>query len=164
MKNRILPLAVLLAAFAAGLRAAENDWPCFRGANHDDKSTDTGLLKEWPAGGPPKLWQFSDLGTGFSTVSVSGGTIYTSGDVDGQRTLFALDKDGKLKWKVTHDQAWKSNYPGSRSTPTVDGERVYLISGHGLIGCYDTKNGAKVWTRTMQELGGTTPNLDGVRP
>jgi outer membrane protein assembly factor BamB len=138
--------------------AAVIDWPCFRGANHDGKSTDTGLLKEWPAGGPKKLWQFSGLGTGFSTVSVSGGTLYTSGDVEGQLMLFALDMDGKLKWKITHDRAWEKSYPGSRSTPTVNNERVYLVSGHGLIGCYDAKSGAKVWTRTMQELGGSTPN------
>ncbi|MCX5682344.1 MAG: PQQ-like beta-propeller repeat protein, partial [Planctomycetota bacterium] len=154
---------MVLMASAAGLYAAEKavaegEWPCFRGPNHDDKSSDVGLLKEWPANGPAKLWQFSGLGKGFSTVSVCGGTIYTTGDVDDQMMLFALDMDGKPKWKVAHDKAWDHNYSGARSTPTVDGDRIYLVSGHGLIGCYSTSNGAKVWTRTMQELGGKTPN------
>ncbi len=138
--------------------AAEREWPCFRGSNHDDKSPDQGLLKEWPTNGPAKLWQFTGLGKGFSTVAVSGGAVYASGDVDGQMTLFALDMDGKLKWKVAHDRAWTQSYTGSRSMPTVEGDMLYLVSGHGLIGCYSTRNGTKVWTRTMQELGGKTPN------
>jgi outer membrane protein assembly factor BamB len=144
--------------FAAEKAAAEGEWPCFRGPNHDDKSPDQGLLKEWPTNGPAKLWQFSGLGKGFSTVAISGATVYASVDVDGQMTLFALDMDGKLKWKVAHDKAWTQSYTGSRSMPTVDGDMLYLVSGHGLIGCYSTRNGAKVWTRTMQELGGKTPN------
>lgn len=162
MRNWILIATAVLAIFCGGLHAAETaaqaDWPCFRGPKHDDKSSDKGLLKEWSADGPAKLWQFGGLGKGFSTVSVSGDTVYASGDVDGQMTLFALDMGGKLKWKIPHDRAWANNYPGARSTPTVDGDRVYLVSGYGLIGCYRTKNGDKVWTRTMQELGGKTPN------
>ncbi|MEI7731746.1 MAG: PQQ-binding-like beta-propeller repeat protein [Verrucomicrobiota bacterium] len=158
MHKFILTVAFAATILATGLCAAEGEWPSFRGPNHDDKSTDKGLLKEWPADGPAKLWQFSELGKGFSTVSVSGGTVYATGDVEGQLTLFALDAHGKLKWKIVHDKAWDQNYPGARSTPTVDGDVVYLVSGHGLIGCYRTNDGAKVWTRTMQELGGKTPN------
>lgn len=162
MRNPILNAALILMLSATALHAldaveAADDWPCFRGPNHDDKSADTGLLKAWPAGGPTKLWQFSGLGKGFSTVSIQGDTLYASGDVDGQMMLFALDLGGKLKWKIVHDKAWTHNYPGARSTPTVDGDRVYVTSGHGTIGCYLTKNGGKVWTRTMEELGGSKP-------
>ena len=119
--RRIAMLVAFLFVSLITLRAAEtsaiDDWPCFRGPNHNDKSTDKGLMKEWPTNGPVKLWQFNGLGKGFSTVSVSGGAIYTSGDLDGQMTLFALDMDGKLKWKVAHDRAWTRSYTGSRSTP-----------------------------------------------
>ena len=163
MLKLILKTALALMVPTIGLCAveksgAEGKWPCFRGPNHDDRSSDKGLLKSWPARGPAQLWQFSGLGKGFSTVSVSGDTVYTTGDVDGQLTLFALDMSGKLKWKTVHDNAWAQNYPGARSTPTVDGDRCYLVSGHGRIGCYKAKNGDKLWTRTMQELGGKTPN------
>ena len=158
MRAFILHGAFAATMLAAGLQAAENEWPCFRGPNHDDKSTDKGLLKDWPAGGPPKLWQFSELGQGFSTVAVSGGTVYATGDAAGQLTLFAFDMNGTLKWKIVHDKAWDHNYPGARSTPTVDGGVVYLVSGNGVIGGYRTQDGAQVWTRTMQELGGKSPN------
>ena len=99
MHKVILNAVMVLATLTVGF-AAENEWPCFRGPNHDDKSPDKGLLKEWPASGPAKLWQFSGLGKGFSTVSVSGDTVYITGDVDGQLTLFALDLNGRLKWKT----------------------------------------------------------------
>ncbi|HEX8916724.1 MAG TPA: PQQ-binding-like beta-propeller repeat protein [Humisphaera sp.] len=170
MRTRALMLlAVTLLAGTAGTAAAADgsapaaapvpgDWPCFRGPTHDDRSAETGLLRSWPAEGPPKLWQFAGLGKGFSTVSVAGGTIYTTGDVDGRMTLFAIARDGALKWKVPVDRAWDQNYAGARSTPTVDGDRLYVVSGHGLIGCYDAADGAKRWTRSMQELGGRTPN------
>jgi hypothetical protein len=84
--------------------------------------------------------------------------VYATGDVDDKLMLFAIGRDGTLKWKIAHDRAWDHNYPGARSTPTVDGHRIYLVSGHGLIGCYSTRDGVKIWTRTMQELGGKTPN------
>lgn len=163
MYKRALSVVLLLMVSTTGLLAADADagsadWPCFRGPNHDDKSPDKGLLKAWPAEGPPKLWQFSGLGKGFSTVSVAGATIYATGDLDEQMTLFAIAPDGTLKWKVVHDRAWTQSYPGARSTPTVDADRVYIVSGHGLIGCYSTRDGARLWTRTMQELGGDTPN------
>lgn len=163
MRTCAILVAIILWAGAAGVPAVEpnaegGNWPCFRGPNHDDKSPDKGLLKQWPPDGPPKLWEFTGLGKGWSSVAVSGGTIYATGDVDDRLTIFALNTDGKLKWKVVHDRSWAHNYPGARSTPTIDGERLYLASGHGLIGCYSTSDGAKLWTRTMEELGGKTPN------
>jgi outer membrane protein assembly factor BamB len=160
MQRLALAVAVcFLAAQAFGAAAqksaaTDGEWPCWRGPNHDGKPSETGLLKEWPAGGPAQLWQYSGLGKGFSSVAVSGGSVYTAGDADGKMTLFALGMDGKLKWKIPHDQAWTGNPGGSRSTPTVDGNVVYILSGHGLIGCYDARTGAKVWTRAMSELGG----------
>ena len=111
MNNMILQTAFAHMASTAGVLANENEWPCFRGPNHDDKSPDRGPLKEWPTDGPAKLWQFTGLGKGFSTVAVSGGAIYTSGDVDGQMTMFALDMGGKLKWKTVHDKSWTRRQP-----------------------------------------------------
>ncbi len=67
-----------LLGSACVARAAEGEWPWWRGPNRDGKSSETGLLKEWPAGGPKKLWQADDIGKGYSTVSVSGGLIKTA--------------------------------------------------------------------------------------
>ena len=157
----VLVAAPLLAAVrptkvaGAAPAAAEGEWPCFHGPNRDAKSPDKGLLKEWPAGGPPLLWKYDGIGKGFSTVSVSGGMIYTTGDVGDRFVVFAFDMDGKPKWKIDHDVAWtKSSNLGARSTPTIDGGNLYIESGNGVVGCYDAKTGAKKWTRPLSEFGG----------
>ena len=71
-----------LGLSTSSVTLADAEWPCWQGPNHDGKSSDTGLLKEWPDEGPKLLWQVNGIGNGFSTVSVSNGQIYTTGDVD----------------------------------------------------------------------------------
>jgi len=145
-------MAMLLAA--AGLSAQEPYWPCWRGPNHDGKSTETGLLKTWPEEGPPRLWRATGLGKGFSTVAVVGDAIYTAGDADSDLILVALDADGQPRWRQRVDRAWTDSPPGSRATPTVHGDRVYMLSGHGVLACFEAQQGRPVWSRDLRELGG----------
>lgn len=140
---------------ASRTAAAGADWPAFRGVYRDGKSPDTGLLKEWPEGGPPLLWKTDILGEGFSSVSVVGGTVYATGEADDVLTLFAFDEAGTLRWKTPHGPAWTESYPGARATPTVDGNRIYLLSGRGLLRCFDAQNGKPVWQRDAAEFGGS---------
>ena len=147
-------------------------WPYWRGPNRNGKSPDTGLLKQWPTDGPKKLWQADDIGKGYSTVTLSGGLIYTTGDVGarseqvgeggrrrarltgGRLMLFAFDMNGKLQWKQEIDAAWTRSVSGSRSTPTIDGDRLYLLSGNGVITCRDAKTGKEEWTKKTGDFGG----------
>jgi len=140
------------AVFSASSASAE--WPCFGGPNHDGKSPDRGLLKEWPPGGPKLLWQADGIGEGFSSVTVSGGTVYITGDRDDRLVLFAFDMQGKPRWQVPIDKAWTQNHNGSRSSATIDGGKLYLLSGHGLIGCYDARTGKPRWARKTSEFDG----------
>lgn len=140
-----------------GTAAQEADWPGWRGRLRDGKSPDTGLLKEWPAEGPELLWKVDGIGNGFSSVAVTGGLVYITGDLDGRLILFAIDLDGKPQWKTDVDAAWTQSHPGSRSTPMIDNGNLYLVSGNGLIGCYDAKTGRVIWTRQRQEFRGDTP-------
>jgi outer membrane protein assembly factor BamB len=145
-----------LSVGAAIAGAAKSDWPGWRGPNRDAKSLDTGLLKEWPAEGPKLLWQVNDIGVGFSSVAVTGGTVYISGDKAGKLLVTALDLDGKQLWQT--DNGGSCGGPdGSRSTPVIDSGKLYIINGAGLIGCYDAKTGEKKWTREMKEFGGGRP-------
>lgn len=139
---------------AATTTASAAEWPCFRGPNHDGKSPDKGLLKEWPADGPKLLWKIETIGKGFSSPTISGGAIYISGEEGGSLSLFALDMDGKQKWKVDAGGICK-NVPGARSSPTVDGANIYLLAGDGLFGCYDAKGGTRKWTHRATALGGS---------
>jgi len=137
---------------------AAGDWPTFRGPNRDGKSPDTGLLKEWPADGPPLLWKVDNIGKGFSGVAVAGDTVYITGDVGDRLVLFALGMDGAPKWQANHGSSWTKNHPGSRATPTIDGGNLYLLSGTGLLGCFDARSGRPKWQRQMAEFGGGVPN------
>ena len=151
MKRIVLSLYVLtlLTSLAA---AADSDWPGWRGPNRDGKSPDKNLLKQWPEEGPKLLWKVDNVGPGYASVAVSGGMVYTSGDSKKILVISAIDMDGNLKWQT---EAAPAGPPGSRSTPTVDGDRIYLLSGTGLIGCYDARNGEKIWSRTTKEFGGS---------
>ena len=156
---RELLCAVLVWMWAPIVPAAtvDSEWPGWLGPHRDGKSPDTGLLKEWPAGGPPLLWKVDGIGKGFSSVAVSGAMVYVTGDLDGKLMVSAFDLEGKPKWKIAHGQAWNQDPGGSRSTPAIDGGKLYLISGSGLIGCYDAKTGRRHWTKQMSTLGGGTP-------
>ena len=162
-------LAVLLGGQtvtqAEGAPAATG-WPQWRGPNRDGKSLDTGLLKAWPEGGPKQAWKADGLGSGYSTVVIGGGLIYTTGLVeltpDDKATsrlfLTAVDLNGKLKWSVDLCEAFIGSYRGARATPTYDNGNLYLQSGKGDLGCYDAKTGEVKWTRNNKEFGGKHSN------
>jgi outer membrane protein assembly factor BamB len=143
-----------ICVFSMGAVGQTDDWPCWRGPNRDGKSADTGLLKEWPEGGPPLLWRARGIGDGFSTVAVTGGLIYTTGDVEGKLMLFAFDMGGVPQWKAAVDKAWTRSHPGSRSTPTIDGDRLYVLSGNGLLACVNAKTGDANWSKPLSQYGG----------
>jgi len=135
-----------------------DEWLGWRGPHRDGKSHDRGLLKAWPDEGPELLWKVDGIGKGFSSVAVSGELIYITGDIDDRLVLFAFDLDGKPQWKTDIDAAWSKSHPGSRSTPVIENGNLYLVSGHGLVGCYEAKTGRENWTRQMREFGGGVPN------
>lgn len=137
---------------------ANANWPGWRGPMRDGKSPDTGLLKSWPEGGPPLLWRARGIGKGYSSVAVVDGKVYTTGVIDERLMISVFDTDGNRVGQVQHDMAWTKNYPGGRSTPMIDNGNLYLISGHGLVGCYDTASMRQKWTVHMQDFGGEPPN------
>ena len=142
----LVALVVVGGVAAEGLRAAEPaSWPRFNGPQGDNISPDTGLLKQWPTEGPTLLWTAKDLGEGYSSVVLAGDRIYTAGNKDGKTVVTALDPDGKILWQRPHGGAWSDSHPGARSTPTIDGDRVYDENGVGDVACLDAKDGTPVW-------------------
>lgn len=144
--TRRMPV-VFLMVLAVVSAANAGDWPQFRGPGRDGISHETGLLKQWPQEGPKELWSYDGLGAGFSSVSVVAGVVYTTGMIDGQGYLFAFDAQGSLKYKIAYGPEWtkSGNYPGTRTTPTIDGDRLYLMSGQGRIACHRVATGEHIW-------------------
>src|SRR6266513_5579878 len=86
---RISAIALTLAAFAQNASSGQFDWPQWQGPDRTARSKETGLLKEWPKGGPPLAWKANGLGAGFSSVSITGKFVYTMGDVGSSCMLIA---------------------------------------------------------------------------
>lgn len=138
------------------------DWPQFRGPDRDGKSPETGLLAQWPADGLTPIWVAEGLGEGYASAVIAGGTIFTTGMLgeDKQGHLHAFDLEGKRLWSTPYGPEWEKTYPGSRYTPTIDDDRAYLISGHGLVCCFDTTSGALLWQRDVaKDFGGAAPAM-----
>ncbi len=157
MKFSAFILATSISIFPIVARAS--DWPQFRGPNRDDVSTETGLLQQWPAGGPKRVWLFENAGMGYSGFSVAGGKLFTIGTRDGKEILLALDAgSGKELWVANLGDILSNGWgDGPRGTPSVDGDRVYALSGKGNLVCANVADGKTLWTKSMQELGGKTP-------
>ena len=150
---RILLLAFSLILGGFSLPASAEDWPQWRGPDRDGRSLQTDLLKKWPEGGPPLAWKARTAGAGFSSVSVSKGVIYTLGDLaDGCHVIALKETDGSLVWKSrTGEAGGHRGYPGPRSTPTVDGGKVFALDQHSNLICLNAADGEKAWTVNLQE-------------
>ena len=149
-------VALFLAILLTASVCCADDWPQFRGQNRDGKSAETGLLQKWPEAGPRQLWYVEGLGIGFSSVAVADGLIYTTGMLGSEGFLFAYDLNGKLQWKVSYGPEWSRSHKGTRTIPTVDGDRVYVFSGTGVLACFDAKSGEKKWAvGTLEKFQGS---------
>ena len=147
---------VIALFFSSPLFSA--DWTQFRGADGNGNSPDTGLQKKWAPEGPKLLWTADFIGSGWSGVSISGNNIYITGNVKSNgnnvEMVFCLDKNGKKIWEKDNGPAHAvaNQYPGTRGTPTLEGNFVYNISASGEVACFDTtKMGEKVWSRNIME-------------
>jgi outer membrane protein assembly factor BamB len=129
----------------------------WRGTDRNGIYNETNLLKSWPAEGPKLLWANEEVGNGFGSEAITADRIYITGEKDSTGYLSALDLNGKLQWKSDYGKEWVKTFPGSRSTPTVVGDLIYVCSGIGNISCFDTKTGAKKWmVERQKDLHGKT--------
>lgn len=121
----------------------------WRGENRDGIYNETGLLKQWPESGPELIWHFDDLGDGHSSAVVTTNVVYTSGTINGNGYLFALDHSGKLQWKVEYGKEWVEDWEGVRSTPLVYNGKIYILSGYGKLTCLNALTGEKMWQKDL---------------
>ena len=153
--------ALFLTFWAPAKTEVPGEWPQWRGARRDGISTETGLLKQWPADGPAQLWKTNGLGNGYSTVSITKGRIFTMGLKGNREFVIALDAaDGKPAWVQAHGGRFSNNRgDGPRGTPTVDGDRLYALGGNGDLSCLETATGKIVWTQNIfDKFGGSNIN------
>jgi outer membrane protein assembly factor BamB len=146
MKNLFIVTIALFAAFACNKETEITQW---RGDARDGIYHETNLLKEWPKDGPEMLWAYEGVGNGYGSPAITSERIFVNGEVDSLSHLFAFDLKGKLLWESEYDSSWVVNFPGSRSTPTVIDDLVYVCSPMGEVVCFKAEDGSKVWSHNM---------------
>ena len=161
--DRTIALAFTVAAFAQNALCGQFDWPQWQGPDRTAHSKETGLLQEWPKDGPPLAWKIKGLGGGDSAPSVAAGRIYGMSHRGGDEMVWALsDKDGKEIWAVRIAAAFTTSWPQSKegpsATPTVDGDRLYVMGLAGNVACLQASDGKVVWQRNLvADFGGRSP-------
>lgn len=152
-------------ALLSATRSFAADWPQWRGPQRNGISAETGLLQDWPQGGPKLLWQVKDLGSGYSTPAVVGDRLYVLSNQGLENEIVqALDvKDGKPVWSTrigkvgNPDQ--QPSYPAARSTPTVDGALLYALGSDGDLVCLETATGKVRWQKSLRADFGGQPGV-----
>jgi outer membrane protein assembly factor BamB len=162
LRKALLPLLLLSTPVLA------SDWPQWRGPHRDGISDERGLLDSWSPKGPPLLWQTKGLGSGYSSVAISGGRLYTMGNRKGGAELIALDLQ-------TRKELWATRVGGGEPncTPTVDGDLVFALGRDGHLLCADAASGKELWRKNFgKDFGGSmmsgwgyseSPLVDGDR-
>lgn len=154
IRTPILLLALGLIAAPAIVRAS--DWSAWRGPARDGQSPETGWSHDWPSEGPRILWK-DGVGTGFSSMVIAGGRLYTMGWTDDQDFVFCLSAaTGATNWIARYPQPLgnKMYEGGPNSTPLVVGNRVFTASKTGLVHAFDTASGNIVWKTSLKDLVG----------
>jgi outer membrane protein assembly factor BamB len=160
MAARLISFVVALVVTVNPSAQAPPDWFQWRGPNRDGVSAETGLLQDWPKGGPPVAWRIAGAGNGYSSFSASGGRLYTLGARSGNEYVIALDRaSGKKVWEYLNGRRFENDRgDGPRSTPTIDGDRLYVFGGSGDLTCLDLASGRKIWSiNIVSKFGGVNP-------
>jgi outer membrane protein assembly factor BamB len=154
MRKTATLVTLLVALSVTGTLAA--DWPALYGPRRDGTSEQKGLLRAWPATGPKVLWS-TPVGEGFGGPAISGGKVYLlDRDEKVGDTLRVFDfATGKELWTYGYQAPGTFMFPGSRTTPTVEGDRVYTSGPLGDLHAIDTTSRKPVWRKNIwKEFGG----------
>jgi outer membrane protein assembly factor BamB len=180
VNDRTLPFVtlILFGLLAAAVPVSADDWPQWRGPQRDGVWREEGVVEQFPPEGPPVRWR-TPVGAGFSGPAVAGGRVFlmdrvvdenASADVKtqwnyrdktgGQERVLCLDEaTGEVLWKYAYPCQYETAYgSGPRATPTVCGDRVYVLGAMGDLVCLDTATGGVVWQKNfVRDYGADVP-------
>lgn len=166
-------LVVVLISLVGRVQA--EDWPQWRGPQRDGVWRESGIRTDLPAGGAKELWRVP-VALGYAGPAVADGKVYlfeyelSDGEIKNQpgrrKQLQGVERlrclhaeTGSELWKYEYPRAYAISYPsGPRCTPTVDGDRVYILGAEGDLTCLRTQDGSKAWSKSFSEdFGVKTP-------
>jgi len=153
MRKGFIFACISLFAISCATSTQNNDsgniqW---RGADRSGIYHEQGLLKSWAENGPELLWHFDGLGEGHSSPAIAGGKIYVTGMTDERGFIYVFDLNGNLLNQTEYGAEWNVSFGGSRGTVTANDGKLYLISGHGVMYCFDQNTLNLVWEKNLLE-------------
>jgi outer membrane protein assembly factor BamB len=147
---------LVLAIAGTGVQLHADDWPEWRGKGRLGVWNETGILQKFPLGGPLVVWR-TPINRGYAGAAVAGGRVFvtdsrqTTGNKAIERAVALDEKTGQILWA----KEWPADYSGlqlvyaigPRATPTVDGDRVYVVGTMGNLFALDVESGRVLWQR-----------------
>lgn len=154
--TRRVVIVWVVMLLGAGVPIEADDWPQWRGTDRLGVWTENGIVDQLPD--PLKVTWRVPINSGYSGPAVADGRVFVSDWVeqpesrtmDGAERVLALDEQtGKVlwtrKWPTSYRMLQGSYAIGPRATPTVDGDRVYVVGATGVLSCFDVETGELVW-------------------
>ncbi|MCX8107456.1 MAG: PQQ-like beta-propeller repeat protein, partial [Verrucomicrobiae bacterium] len=152
MRKTVIVASMLLGTSVGSVA----DWPQYLGPNRNGTSPEKGILRSWPQGGPKVLWTVP-VGRGYGGPVVKDGKVYLldrDDSVGDKLRCFDL-ASGKELWSFGYDAPGSVQFPGSRSVPAVDGDRVYSCGPYGDLYCIDVNTQKPIWNKNIwKDFGG----------
>jgi len=137
-----LLIAMILISGISSQAQQQYGW---RGPDRSGIYKESGLLKVWPASGPALIWEATEFGTGYSSVTITDDAIYITGRKGDNDVLTAFTQTGRKIWETPYGKSSDSDFPDTRGTPTVTNGKIFLISGMGDLVCI-SKEGKTLWS------------------
>jgi len=155
-------LIFLMLTFLLSGTLASQEIVEWRGPNRTGIYPDKALLKVWPKDGPQLLLELKNIGNGYSSAVIAKNTINVCGRKDSLDMVSSYDLNGKKNWETSYGRSWNRTFPDTRCTPTIENNRIYLVSGMGEVSCVDAVTGKLSWTVDAQTEFKGEPNKWGV--
>jgi outer membrane protein assembly factor BamB len=157
--HRSISVCIIVLAAAAAARLSADDWPEWRGRGRIGVWTETGIVEKLPETGLPVVWR-TPIHAGYAGPAVAGGRVFITDSrrIESKRAnqvierALAIDeRTGGILWT----KEWQTNYSGlqlvyaigPRATPTVDGDRVYVLGAMGNLLALDVETGRVLWEK-----------------
>ena len=155
MFSKIAP-TIIIATFYAAIACAD-DWPQWGGPQRGLAWRESGIVDTLPAEDPTtgmllRRWT-AKIGAGYAGPAVAGGRVFVAdrmAEENLERVLCFDAETGKELWKHEYHAPYSISYPlGPRATPTVDGDRVYVLGAVGHLWCLDAATGDVIWQKHL---------------
>lgn len=151
--------SVMTILAIANVNAQVEQW---RGPNRDGVFPETNLLTEWPEDGPEVLFAIDGIGKGNSSTIATDERIYATGIKDTIEYLTCMDLSGSILWQKPYGRAWHKTFPETRCTPTLENDRIYVLTGMDLLTCFNAIDGEEIWSVNVHEKYNSAWDMFGV--